>query len=118
MSAIVVVSHTYVERENRGKLRALSATGPVTAVVPDRWTESALQREWRLPPESREGAVTLVAARWRGPARPSLGFLRVPWERLPPADILQIEEEPWTPTAYLAARSRNGGSSSGITASR
>jgi hypothetical protein len=106
VSAIVVVSHTYVERENRGKLRALAADGPVITVVPDHWAEGALQRAWRLPPESRDGAVTLVAARWHGATRPSLGMMRVPWDRLPPADVLQIEEEPWTPTAYLAARAR------------
>ncbi len=107
MSALIVVSHTYVEPANRGKLRALAADGAVTAVVPDRWEESALGRSWRLPPESRDGAVTFVAARWRGAARPSLGGMRVPWERLPAADVLQIEEEPWTPTAYLAARTRH-----------
>ncbi len=106
MSALVVVSHTYVEGENRGKLRALAADGPVAVVVPDHWEESALQRAWRPPPDSREGALTLVAARWHGAARPSLGVMRIPWSRLPPADVLQIEEEPWTPTAYLAARTR------------
>lgn len=106
MSSIVVVSHTYVERENRGKLRALAADGAVTAVVPHRWAEAALRRAWRLPPASRDGAVMLVAARWCGPARPALGGMRVPWERLPPTQVLQIEEEPWTPTAYLATRAR------------
>jgi len=100
---LVVLSHTYVEPENRGKLHRLADGDPVFAVVPHRWEEGALRRAWRLAAPSRDGAVDLVPARWWGPCRPSLGVMRLP-AALPEGAVLQIEEEPWTPTAFLAAR--------------
>lgn len=99
-----MVSHTYVEPENRGKLRALASGGPVTAVVPDRWSQPSFGRAWRLPGAESDGAVRLLPARWRGPARPALGVMRVPGEAVPPDAVVQIEEEPWTPTAFFTAR--------------
>jgi glycosyltransferase involved in cell wall biosynthesis len=102
---LIVVSHTYVEPENRGKLRALAAYGPVTAVVPRRWRESALGRSWTLEPETREGSLRVVAVRWWGRTHPSFGALIVPaGVSRDPETVVQIEEEPWTPTAYLATR--------------
>ncbi len=102
---LIVVSHTYVEPENRGKLRALAAYGPVTAVVPRRWRESALGQSWTLDRETRDGPVRVVAARWWGRMHPSFGALILPaWVSADPEAVVQIEEEPWTPTAYLATR--------------
>ena len=98
MSTLTVVSHTYVESENRGKLRALAADGPVTAVIPRRWRESALRREWRQDTDVADGGVAVVPATWLGPMRPSAGLLWAPSHTLR-ADIIQVEEEPWTPTA-------------------
>ena len=103
MRPLVVLSHTYVEPENRGKLHRLADGGPVIAVVPHRWEEAALHRSWPLAAPARAGAVDLVPARWWGPCRPSLGVMSVP-PALPADAVLQIEEEPWTPTAFLAAR--------------
>jgi glycosyltransferase involved in cell wall biosynthesis len=99
----VVVSHTYVEPENRGKLRALAERGPVTAVVPRRWRERALRREWRMDAESVEDDLRLVPARWFGRTQPSRGLMLLPRDLARDA-VLQIEEEPWTPTAYFACR--------------
>ena len=103
-----MVSHTYVEPENRGKLRALAAGGPVTAVIPDRWSQSSLGRSWRQDETQNDHGVTLVPAKWRGPARPTLGIMRVPPRSVAADAVVQIEEEPWTPTAYFAARRKLG----------
>jgi len=99
-----VVSHTYVEPENRGKLRALAAVGPVTAVIPARWRQTSLGRQWRLDAPATEAGVRLVPVPWRGPARATLGGMRPPAGAVPQGAVLQIEEEPWTPTAFATAR--------------
>lgn len=99
-----MVSHTYVEPENRGKLRALAAVGPVTAVIPSRWRQTSLGRRWRLDAEATEAGVRLLPVPWRGPARPTLGGMRPPADAVPRDAVLQIEEEPWTPTAYATIR--------------
>ncbi|MGH7568066.1 MAG: hormogonium polysaccharide biosynthesis glycosyltransferase HpsO, partial [Gemmatimonadales bacterium] len=40
MRRVLIISHTYVEPANRGKLRALAARGlEVTVGVPQRWTQ-------------------------------------------------------------------------------
>jgi hypothetical protein len=104
----VVVSHTYVEPENRGKLHALAAGGPVTAVIPARWRQTSLGSDWRLDAPALDAGVQLLPVPWRGPAQPSFGAMRVPDDAVPADAILQIEEEPWTPTAYFAMRRRLG----------
>ncbi|MFB3061266.1 MAG: hypothetical protein ACE10C_07845 [Candidatus Binatia bacterium] len=44
-----VISHTYVEPENRGKLEALVRAGvQLAAFVPSSWRESALHKEWTV----------------------------------------------------------------------
>lgn len=100
MSDLLVVSHTYVEPENRGKLRELARGRSVAAVVPERWREGAFHKEWRLDRETMDGGVQMVPAKWVGPMRPSAGLLRVPARALDDAKVVQIEEEPWTPTAW------------------
>jgi glycosyltransferase involved in cell wall biosynthesis len=106
---LIVISHTYVERANRGKLRALARSGRVTAVVPSRWRERALGRTWRTPATETDGGVTVVPARWLGPHRPSVGVLLTAGSLLSdPTAVVQIEEEPWTPSAWLAARRARG----------
>ena len=51
-----VVSHTYVERENRKKLHALARAGhDVTVFVPAKWTEGALGKSWITAPERADG---------------------------------------------------------------
>jgi glycosyltransferase involved in cell wall biosynthesis len=100
VNGLLVVSHTYVEPENRRKLRALAEDGPVTVVVPRRWREGALRREWRLAGDTQDGLVRVVAAPWLGPMRASIGLLRVPGRALRDVGLVQVEEEPWTPTAW------------------
>jgi glycosyltransferase involved in cell wall biosynthesis len=106
---LVVVSHTYVEATNRGKLKALARGGPVTAVVPRRWRETALRRDWTTASGTDEG-VAIAAVRWWGARRPSWGGVRVPRTLLAGAGtVLQIEEEPWTPSAWAAVRAGHDG---------
>ena len=107
MRPLVVLSHTYVEPENRGKLRRLADQSPVFAVVPHRWEEPSLKRAWRLEGPARDGAVDLVPMRWWGPFRPSLGWMSAPATMREDA-VFQVEEEPWTPTAFLATRRKRG----------
>ncbi len=106
MRRLLVISHTYVEPQNRGKLRALAASGPVAAVVPAVWRDRTLGRTWRIPAETTDGEVRIIPAPWWGPCHPSLGLLRVPVAELRrPGTVVQLEEEPWTPTALLVAAS-------------
>ena len=100
-SAVVILSHTYVEPENRGKLRELAKSGPVTVVVPSRWREGALGRSWEIEDGTDQG-LKVVATRWLGPLAPSRGGMAVPRRAIEAGALLQIEEEPWTPTARIA----------------
>jgi len=102
----VVLSHTYVEPANRGKLHALARTGPVTAVIPRRWREGQLGRRWESPAAEVRDGVRVEPVRWLGPHHPSLGLMRAPRTLLASASVFQVEEEPWTPTALLAVRGR------------
>jgi hypothetical protein len=105
----VVISHTYVEPANRGKLRALANGGSVTAVVPARWSDPTLGRRWDLPTPCDDGGAVLAPAWWIGPHRPPAGVLWVPDRLLRDASaVVQVEEEPWTPTAWLVTRRARG----------
>ncbi len=113
---IGVLSHTYVEPENRKKLEALAARSlELTLYVPSRWSEGALGKTWN-PGESggqswvrvvtlpvRRFAVSPAAAWW------NLGGLRKDL-RDGALELLHVEEEPWSfaarECAVLARRAR------------
>ena len=103
MRRVVVISHTYVDPANRGKLRALAARGlDVTVGVPQRWREPAFGRVVETSWERQAGVeVFPIPARGAGhPARMRVGkrelsaLLR---DKRP--DLIQIEEEPTSPAA-------------------
>lgn len=101
-----IVSHTYVEDQNRGKLEALARKGVhLAAFVPSVWQEGALGKRWTVTYESignleivpvpvRRTLGTPAAALW------DLGELKDRLARRE-IDVVQVEEEPWS----LAARS-------------
>ena len=104
-----VVSHTYVEGENRKKLHALARAGhDVTVFVPTRWTEGVLGKSWITTPE-RAGGIRIcpvsVKRLRRSPAaawwsiRPIRRFLR---DENPA--LVHIEEEPWSVAASRVIR--------------
>jgi len=84
----------------------LARTGPVTVVIPEHWREGHLGRRWESPAADVRDGVRVEPVRWLGPYRPSLGLMRAPRTVLAGASVLQVEEEPWTPTALLAVRRR------------
>ncbi|HUL69363.1 MAG TPA: glycosyltransferase family 4 protein [Gemmatimonadales bacterium] len=102
----VVVSHTYLDPANRGKLRALTALGCTIAVaVPDRWINTASGAPVSAT-FGDDGGVRFVpipvrslvpeGATWRARAiRQLLTDFR--------PDIVQIEEDPWTQVAAASA---------------
>lgn len=97
-----VLSHTYVEPENRKKLEALAARGlEVTLYVPNRWSEGALGKTWDPDESSTQSRVRLVALPVRrlaeSPAAAwwSLSGLRKDL-RDGALDLLHVEEEPWS----------------------
>ncbi len=110
-----LISHTYVEPENRGKLEALVRAGvQLTAFVPSSWRESALQKEWTVTAD-RSGNLEIVPVPVRRTFKSPAGAL---WnlqrlnERLSRSelDLIQVEEEPWSVAARRAVRlaRRNG----------
>jgi glycosyltransferase involved in cell wall biosynthesis len=108
----VFISHAYVTRHSRGKLRALAGLGCTVAVaVPDRWTDRGgagrIDAQWeddggiRVVPVSVRGDLSAPPAlRWDGRA------LRRLLKDFRP-DLIQIEEEPWSrAAARVAAEAR------------
>jgi glycosyltransferase involved in cell wall biosynthesis len=104
----VIVSHTYADPANRGKLRALAGQGCTLAVaVPDRWTPPG-----RLEPltttygDDAGVRITPIAVRGtdrRGaPARWKASALKRLISDFRP-DIVQVEEEPGTAVAASVA---------------
>ncbi|HEU5049581.1 MAG TPA: glycosyltransferase family 4 protein [Gemmatimonadales bacterium] len=103
----VVLSHAYLEPARRGRLRALAGLGcEVTVAVPERWQPSPgiVERvQWeeeaglRIVPVPVRGSLDDSAeTTWSGRA-----LRRILKEARP--DILQIEEESWSPVAARAA---------------
>jgi glycosyltransferase involved in cell wall biosynthesis len=102
----IVVSTTYIDPATRGKLRALASLGcTVSVAVPARWSPAPrgplLEATW-----ADDGGVRIVpipvegnrgdSVRWSAPdLRRLLNDFR--------PEILQIEAEPWTPTAAEAS---------------
>jgi glycosyltransferase involved in cell wall biosynthesis len=104
----VVMSRVYADPAARGKLKALAGLDiALAAAVPDRWVPAGLsheqQTEWvdearvRTVPVPIRGSAADRNPRWRASALRSLLTDFRP-------DIIQIEEEPWTRGAAVAAR--------------
>lgn len=100
----ILVSHAYVSRSSRGKLRALNALGcSVAAAVPARWPDprgmGTLETEW-----GDDAGVGIVPIPVRGDLAEADG---VRWDRRSlrrllkdfRPDVVQIEEEPWSRAA-------------------
>jgi glycosyltransferase involved in cell wall biosynthesis len=106
---VVILSHTYIDPDNRGKLRALAARGlEVTAAVPQQWRTSPMGATWDLKWERQGGleifpipvrAVTGRPAETHFNRRALASLLR---DKRP--DLLQIEEEPYAVPTRQAVR--------------
>ncbi len=109
---VILVSHTYVARANRGKLRALTALGcTVAAAVPARWSAphgaGTVATEWE-----DDAGIRIVPIPVRGdPAEPD----GVAWDRRAVRrllkdfrpDLVQVEEAPWSlAAARIVAEAR------------
>ena len=94
---VLVVSHTYVTRDNRRKLEILGAEAEVLALVPNRGQDVGGVQELGLG-ERREGYV-LEPLPIRGTTWPGTRWVftraRAPWRRFRP-DVALIEQEPWS----------------------
>lgn len=108
----ILVSHSYIEPSTRGKLRALAGLGCSIAVaVPERWlgreASAPLLAEWgtdagvRIAPIPIRGQSPTEPGVWR---RSSLKRLFTDFR----PDVVQIEEEPWTPIAGTASALAQG----------
>jgi glycosyltransferase involved in cell wall biosynthesis len=102
------MSRVYADPEARGKLKAIAGLDvPLAAAVPDRWVPAGLPHEqqtaWvdearvRTVPIPIRGSAGDQNPRWRASALRNLLTDFRP-------DVIQIEEEPWTRGAAMAAR--------------
>ncbi|HEX6106228.1 MAG TPA: glycosyltransferase, partial [Gemmatimonadales bacterium] len=104
----VVVSRVYADPAARGKLKALVGQGVTLAVaVPDRWMPRGLQKEQKTSYGDDGGVRVVPVPVGRGgpdddPTWNSGALRRLLGEFRP--DLVQIEEEPWTRAAAVAAR--------------
>jgi glycosyltransferase involved in cell wall biosynthesis len=108
MRRILIVAHTYVAPETRGKLRALAARDlDVTVGVPQRWKEPVLGRLVETTWE-RQGGLEIFPIPVRDPGRPlEYTFARRALASLirdKRPDLIQIEEEPISAAARQVAR--------------
>src|SRR5256712_6068857 len=108
MRRILVVSSTYVDPANRGKLRALAARDlDVTVGVPQRWREAGLGRTLEVGWERQSGVEVFPipvtgsgrADRLRYAGRALASLLR---DKRP--DLVQVEEESGTRAALQVVR--------------
>lgn len=108
---ILIISHTYVTRANRGKLGALAARGlDVTVGVPQRWREGVLGRTVEVAWERNSGIEVFpipcrlgTAETVRFGGRALLALLR---DKRP--DLIQVEEEPTARSAQQVVRAARG----------
>jgi glycosyltransferase involved in cell wall biosynthesis len=105
----VIVSRAYADPASRGKLKALAGQGVgIAAAVPARWTPLGLQIEQKSCYGEEGGVRTVPIPVGSGAAGGdpswSAGALRRLLTDFRP-DLVQIEEEPWTRAAAVAARS-------------
>lgn len=108
---ILIISHTYIPRANRGKLRALAARGlDVTVGVPQRWREGVLGRTLEVAWERQSGMEVFpipcrlgTAETLRFGGRALLALLR---DKRP--DLIQVEEEPTARAAQQVVRAAGG----------
>src|SRR5688572_6930899 len=103
MHRALIISHTYVDPANRGKLRALAARDlDLTVGVPQRWVEPSLGRPIETAWERKSGFEVFPiptrdpgdAERARFGRRALAALLR---DKRP--DLVQIEEEPTSEAA-------------------
>jgi glycosyltransferase involved in cell wall biosynthesis len=105
---VVFVSHTYLDASLRGKLRALAALGcTISVAVPERWSAVGpgqnFTASWgndggiRIVPIKVSGSDRGVRSSWSGS-----GLRRLFTDFRP--NLVQVEEEPWTPAGATATR--------------
>lgn len=104
----VLVSHAYLEPAHRGKLRALAGLGcSLTVAVPDSW----VSRDQSPPRKAQWGndagaRIVPIPISGQAPGRPghwrSSALRRLLTDFRP--EIIQVEEEPWTPVAATVTR--------------
>jgi len=110
---VLIVSHTYVNPANRGKLRALAARGlDVTVGVPQRFREPALGRtvETGGAPDRRR-SVPIPARGYKTRHRAIRGRALAALLRDKRPDLIQVEEEATTRMGQQAVRVAAGSGS-------
>lgn len=98
---VAVLSHTYVEPENRKKLTALVRHGvDVTLFAPAVWADGTLTRRWVVRRETQHGVriVPVPVTRLRPSPAAAWWHLAPLIEELKRGnfDLLHLEEEPWS----------------------
>ncbi len=106
---VAVLSHTYVEPENRKKLHALARHGAdITLFAPASWSDGTLTRRWTLRDESEQGVKLVPVRVKRLRASPAAAWWHLgPLERQLESgnfELLHMEEEPWSFAAAGSVR--------------
>jgi glycosyltransferase involved in cell wall biosynthesis len=98
----LLLSQVYADPTARGKLKALAGRGvSVAAAVPERWTPPGLRTAQKTV-WGDDGGVRTVPVPLRGVEWNAAAVRRLLTDFQP--QVLQIEEEPWSPPAATAAR--------------
>ena len=104
-----IVSHTYVEAENRKKLYALARAGhDITVFVPARWAEGVLGKSWITTSDRAAGIrICPVSVTRLGRSPASAWWSTKPVRRFladASPELVHIEEEPWSVAASRLVR--------------